>query len=189
MARLLMVFMFIAAVTLNAFADQKSNCTFATGLSVFDSSGQIAIGECQSEIHGGTLLNVDPSHLYAQGECFNQCEGQRCEGSGEYALKMELPEFLYTSASTGWQTIQNPTDTIKADANHITVQTNGNFDVAIDNTLINEIASLNIQNNSDFRFNYSGDTPYVIETLNLNSGNGHSVTFEPGVKRGVKIGS
>jgi hypothetical protein len=163
-------------------ADENYACTFPSGLNVLEDTGAISVSECQTEIYqnGNTFLNVNPDNLYAQGNCFSQCEGSRCEGSGEYAQKIELPEFVYSTESTGWQTIQNPTDEISADKNNITVQTNGNFDVSIDNTLMNDIASLTIQNNSDFRFNYNGDTPYVIKTLNLNSGNGHTITFEPG---------
>ena len=182
MKRFLISCVLSASMTLSLFADNENVCMFATGLNVFDDSGSIAIGECQSKIYqnGSTYLNVNPDNIYAQGNCFNQCEGTRCEGSGKFVQKMQLPAFLYSTQSTGWQTIQNPTDTIIADKNNIIVQTNGNFNVEIDNALMHDIKSLLIQNNSDFRFKYNGDTPYTIESLYLNSGNGHTITFEPG---------
>jgi hypothetical protein len=155
--------------------------SFPQGLSVFNASGSINIGGCQSEIHqnGDITLGVASNKL-TQANCLNQCEGTECKGDADYAQKIDLPDFLYNTLSNGWQTIQNPTDTIVASANNIVVQTNGNFDASIDNTLINDIASLTIQNNSDFHFNYNGNKPYIIKSLSLNSGNNHTITFEPG---------
>jgi len=175
-------FFFSVLLSKSVFANTIDTCSFARGLNVFDDKGTISIGECQTRLYlgGNKNLGVAANNLFTQGNCFNQCDGAHCEGSGEYAQKMELPEFRYSTYSSGWQTIQNPTDTIAADKNHITVQTNGNFDVSVDNKHLSDIASLTIQNNSDFRFNYSGATPYKIKSLYLNSGNGHTITFEPG---------
>ncbi len=172
----------VAALAVSfSHASPEYECTFATGLNVVDSSGQIGLGGCNSEIHQSAtrLLGVSQNRLYTQN-CSEQCNDEGCVGSNTFAKAMELPEFRYSATSGGWQNIQNSGDTIVAGANNIVVSTNGNFDVSIDNTLMSDIAALNIQNGSDFRFNYSGDTPYVIKALYLNSGNNHTVTFEPG---------
>ena len=165
-----------------AYYGLDTRCSHHLGLNVFDAAGAIRLGSCQTELHrhGDTLLNVSENKLFVQGNCYSHCDGNRCEGSGVFAQRLELPPFEGGVKSTGSQTIKNEGDEIVAGRNKITVQTNGRFDVAVDNTLMHEIYSLTIRNNSDFRFNYSGDVPYKIKTLKLQSGNAHTITFEPG---------
>ena len=171
-----------ALISTVLYAEEIDKCSFPIGLNVFNDSGTISLGECQTHLHlnGNNKLGVLNENLFVQGKCFSQCDGERCVGSGIFANHLELPTFLYTKSSTGSQTIQNSTDTINSSKNNIVVQTNGRFDVSIDNTTFSDIASLVIRNNSDFRFNYSGNTPYVIKNLKLYSGNSHTITFEPG---------
>jgi hypothetical protein len=180
------------AMRICASGENDYDCVFPSALNVFDESGVIDVSGCNTRVYQShssraswfnPSLSVSEKNLRDSCPTDVQCDGQACVAANRYASRLDLPIWPAMPAAGRTQTIQNANDNVNPSKNRLTISTNGQFDVVIDNERVNSFYDLKLQNGSDVTLRYSGsyDTkPFMIKNLYLHSGGGHGITLEPG---------